>query len=53
MYMFVDKAIKSRTDGSLVRLTVMIQRDDIEAADATVLNFFDAMTPELGPFVPN
>lgn len=52
-YMFIDRAIRGRTDGALMRFTIPIDRDGMEKADATFDRFATAMLAEVGPFLPN
>ena len=52
-YMFIDRATRSRTDGSLVRFTVNIERGDVERADQAFQNFAMQLLGEVEPFLPN
>lgn len=52
-YMFWDRARAGRTDGSLVRFTIPIERGDEEAAEAVFQEFAGVVTPLLDDFVPN
>lgn len=52
-HLFVDRAVRHRTDGSLVRLTVPIHRGNFEDADATFFEFARKMAGELPRFIPN
>lgn len=47
-----DRAIQSRTDGSLVRLTTPIGSDGVEAADERILALARSMLPRLSRYVP-
>ncbi|MBW2695543.1 MAG: EpsI family protein [Deltaproteobacteria bacterium] len=53
LYLFVDRALDGRTDGSLVRFTVPILHGDEEKAEATFLSVAQALTPLLPDYVPN
>ncbi len=52
-YMFLDRAMRGRTDGSLVRFTVPIEFGDIEAAEARFNEFANQVTPLLTAYVPD
>jgi EpsI family protein len=52
-HMFFDRAFRNRTDGSLLRFTMPISRDNVEAADTTFREFASKMAPELPRFLPN
>jgi EpsI family protein len=52
LYMFLDRARKGRTDGSLVRYTTPILFGDEEAAERTFREFARATAPLLPEFVP-
>jgi EpsI family protein len=48
-WMFLDRTLRARTDGSLVRFTVPIQIDqDEQAAEAS----FKALATEVAPLLP-
>ena len=53
LYKFLDRAVRSRSDGALVRLTVPIRRGDEERAEGEMLEFASALTPLLPPYLPN
>jgi EpsI family protein len=53
LYQFWDRAIRHRTDGSLVRFTVPIRRGDVDRADASMLELASEVVPMLPAFVPN
>jgi EpsI family protein len=53
LYKFLDRALRSRSDGALVRLTVPIRRGDEARAEAEVLEFASALAPLLPPYLPN
>lgn len=53
LYMFLDRATKRRTDGSLVRFTVPIIRGNEEAAEETFRSLATSVTPLLDQYVPN
>lgn len=53
LYRFLDRAIRQRTDGSLVRLTVPITRDGEEAAEKAFYEFAALLAPTLQGYVPN
>ncbi|MCH2172294.1 EpsI family protein [Myxococcota bacterium] len=52
LYVGWDRATRSRTDGSLVRFTIPISRNDDEAAQATFDSFAPQIIPRLSAFVP-
>ncbi len=52
-YMFFDRATRNRTDGSLVRFTVNIERGDIEKADQAFQSFAMQLLKDVEPFLPN
>lgn len=52
-YMFLDRATRGRTDGSLVRFTVPIEFGDIEAAEKHFNEFANQVTPLLAAYVPD
>ena len=53
LYMFMDRAVERRTDGSLVRFTVPITHGDHDAAEATFRSIVQSVTPLLSDYVPN
>lgn len=53
MYMFMDRALSGRTDGSLVRFTIPIVHGDEERAEQTFLSIAQEIAPMLTKFVPN
>jgi len=53
MWMFLDRARRGRTDGSLVRFTVPIQHGDVESAEASFQALAASVTPLLSDFIPN
>lgn len=53
-WMFLDRTLRSRTDGSLVRFTVPVQFDQTEeAAEASFKELAARVSPLLPPFIPN
>jgi EpsI family protein len=52
-YMFIDRATRGRTDGSLIRFTTPIKRGDVEAAEARFHDFAGGILPLLPPYLPN
>jgi len=52
-YRFWDRAVLQRTDGSLVRFTVPVQRGDVDAAADTFRRFASDFVPKLVEYVPN
>lgn len=52
-HMFFDRAFRSRTDGSLLRFTMPIRRDNFDEADEAFREFASKMAPELPRFIPN
>ena len=53
LYMFLDRAFRGRSDGSLVRFTVPIPNGNVEQAEAVFQRFAGRVTPELDAYVPN
>lgn len=53
LYKFLDRALLGRSDGALVRFTSPIERDDVHSADAAIRDFAAAITPHLGPHLPD
>lgn len=51
-YMFIDRALRSRTDGSLVRFMVPVHRGDFERAEATFQQFASSVLPKIPPYIP-
>jgi EpsI family protein len=52
VYVGADRALRGRTDGSLVRFTLPIRRDDVESADAAFFDLAPRLLPHLGAYVP-
>jgi hypothetical protein len=52
-HMFFDRALRSRTDGSLLRFTMQIERENFEVADNAFREFAAKIAPELPRFIPN
>lgn len=53
IYMFLERAIHQRTDGSLVRFTVPIIKGNEKAAEETLLSLVSGIAPLLDDYVPN
>jgi EpsI family protein len=53
MYMFLDRALSGRTDGSLVRFTVPIIHGNEAKAESTFESIAQQITPLLTDFVPH
>lgn len=53
LYMFLDRATRGRTDGSLVRFTVPVLHGDINEAEATFDRFAATAAPIFSEFIPN
>lgn len=53
IYMFIDRALHQRTDGSLVRITVPIFNGDEQAAEETLHSILSSITPIIDQYVPN
>lgn len=53
MWMFLDRARRGRTDGSLVRFTIPIRHGDMETAEASFREFSNAVTPLLSSYIPD
>ncbi len=51
-YLALDRVLRQRTDGALVRFTVPIQSEDVAAADAQVQSILSAVVPRLPDFLP-
>ena len=52
MHLFWDRATQSRTDGSLVRFTVQMFRNDEERAEADLLEVASQVVTLLPRYVP-
>lgn len=52
-HMFFDRALRNRTDGSLLRFTMQIERENFEEADDAFREFASKISPELPRFIPN
>lgn len=52
-HLFFDRALRNRTDGSLLRFTMHVDRDNYEEADETFRSFASKVAPELPRFIPN
>ncbi len=52
-YMFIDRATRGRTDGSLMRFSIPIERGDVASAEAAFDRFASLMLNEVEPFLPN
>jgi EpsI family protein len=52
-HLFLDRAFRSRTDGSLLRFTMPVERGNYEEADETFRRFAGAMAGQLPRFIPN
>ena len=52
LYVGYDRATRGRTDGSLVRFTVPIVRDDEARADRAFEDFARQLVPRLHPYIP-
>jgi len=53
LYMFFDRAMTRRTDGSLVRFTIPVLHGDEETAEETFRSVAQSLTPLLPDYVPN
>jgi EpsI family protein len=53
LYRFLDRAMRRRTDGSLVRLTVPIWQEDEAGAEAELDRFTSEFVPKLDGYIPN
>ena len=53
LYRFLDRALKSRTDGSLVRITVPIEQENESEAEEKLRQFAERFVPHLPSYVPN
>jgi len=53
LYRFFDRALRSRTDGALVRFTTAIERGDVAAAEARFREFALQAVPLLPRYLPN
>ncbi len=52
LYVGLDRAVRGRTDGSLVRFTIPIQRDDDERAERAFHDLAPLVLERLTPYVP-
>jgi EpsI family protein len=50
---FWDRAVRHRTDGSLVRFTIPVRNDDAEAAEADFREVANHVVPLLPVYIPN
>jgi len=51
--MFVDRALKGRTDGALVRVTIPLGRESsLDEAERIFEDFSQQALPGLDPYVP-
>jgi EpsI family protein len=53
LWMFLDRARRGRTDGSLVRFTIPIDHGDVKAAEANFRSLSEAVAPLLSAYVPD
>jgi EpsI family protein len=53
IYMFMDRALSQRTDGSLVRFTLPIQHGDEKGAEAAFQSLAGSLVPLIPKYVPN
>jgi len=53
LYMFLDRATKNRTDGSLVRFTIPVIHGDEAAAEQVFQSLAQSITPFLPDYIPN
>jgi EpsI family protein len=53
LYMFLDRATKRRTDGSLVRFTIPVIHGDEAAAEQVFQSLAQSITPFLPDYIPN
>lgn len=53
LWMFLDRATKGRTDGSLVRFTIPVYYGDFETAEETFRSLSSEVTPLLSRYVPD
>jgi len=53
LWMFLDRARRGRTDGSLVRFTIPVVHGDIEAAEASFRELSQSINPLLSEYVPD
>jgi len=52
-HLFFDRALRNRTDGSLLRFTMPIHRGNFDEADETFRAFARKMADDLPRFIPN
>lgn len=53
LYLFLDRIVSGRTDGSLVRFTIPIIHGDKETAEQSFESIAQLLTPMLPSYVPN
>ena len=53
LYVGLDRALRGRTDGSLVRFTIPISRDGEEAAEADFRDLAPRIVAQLPGFLPD
>lgn len=52
-HLFLDRAFRNRTDGSLLRFTMPVLHGNFEEADATFFSFAKLVTDGLPRYIPN
>lgn len=53
LYRFWDRAVLNRTDGSLVRLTIPLEKQAPQRAEETFRDFANSLGPLLADYLPN
>jgi len=53
LYVGFDRAVRNRTDGSLVRFTIPVRHGNIEVAEASFLQLASAVMPLLPDYIPD
>jgi EpsI family protein len=53
LYLFLDRALERRTDGSLIRFTIPIEHGDVEAAEASFSSLASGLMPKMSEYIPN
>ncbi|MDP6978444.1 MAG: EpsI family protein [Myxococcota bacterium] len=52
-HLFFDRALRNRTDGSLLRFTMPVERDNFDEADETFRAFASRIAGDLPRYIPN
>jgi hypothetical protein len=53
LYLFLDRAVERRTDGSLIRFTIPIEHGNVEEAEESFRSLASMLMPKMSEYVPN